>query len=601
MKNESGYSYPAGKVRKTMLLAALALMSSSALAVEPLSVNGNQVLVGGQPGSVAGNSFFWSNNGWGGEKFYNSSIVSWLKSDWKSGVVRAAMGVEDPGGYFDDPAGNEAKVRAIVDAAIANDMYVIIDWHSHYANEHDWSRAVNFFSRMAADYGHTNNVIYEIFNEPKQVSWSSGVKPYAESVISSIRSIDPDNLIIVGTPNWSQDVDDASFDPIQGHANIAYGLHFYSGSHGQWLRDKAQTALNNGIALFVTEWGTVNADGNGGVNYGETDAWMEFLKNNNISHANWSINDKPEGASALVPGASATGNWAPAQLTASGNKVRDIILNWGGPAGGDDCDSATAVNVPGRIEAEAFCGADGVQTETTSDTGGGENVGYIDIDDWMAYRINVPAAGNYEISYRVAANGAGGVLQFEGKGGAPVYGQLDVPNTGDWQSWTTISHTVSLPAGDQQVAVAAVGPGWNINWLDIQSTDSGNETIKVEAENYTFMEGVQVEATSDVGGGQNVGYLDDGDWMAYHGVNVPSAGNYRVEFRVASQGGGQLSFERAGGSPLYGTLNVPATGDWQNWTTISMDVYLDAGSQDFGIGVPIGGWNLNWFSLTKLD
>lgn len=237
------------------------LYSAGVFAVDPLSVNGNQILIGGQPGSLAGNSYFWSNNGWGGERYYNAGTVNWLKSDWKSTLVRAAMGVEDGGGYFEDPDGNEAKVRVVVDAAIANDMYVIIDWHSHYAHTHDWSQAINFFRRMASDYGHTNNVIYEIYNEPKQVSWSSDVKPYAESVISAIRAIDPDNLIIVGTPTWSQDVDEASYDPIRGYANIAYTLHFYAGTHGQYLRDKAQTALNNGIALFATEWGTVNADG----------------------------------------------------------------------------------------------------------------------------------------------------------------------------------------------------------------------------------------------------------------------------------------------------------------------------------------------------
>ncbi|MFS1524326.1 cellulase family glycosylhydrolase [Microbulbifer sp. 2304DJ12-6] len=578
------------------------LHSAGVFAVDPLSVNGNQILIGGQPGSLAGNSYFWSNNGWGGEKYYNASTVNWLKSDWNSTLVRAAMGVEDGGGYFEDPAGNEAKVRVVVDAAIANDMYVIIDWHSHYAHTHDWSQAINFFKRMASDYGHTNNVIYEIYNEPKQVSWSSDVKPYAESVISAIRAIDPDNLIIVGTPTWSQDVDEASYNPIRGYANIAYTLHFYAGTHGQYLRDKAQTALNNGIALFATEWGTVNADGNGGVNHGETDSWMDFLKSNNISHANWSINDKNEGASALWPGANTGGGWSASSLTESGNKVRQIIRSWGGntPPTPSDCDIVT---LPARIEAEDLCEMSGVQIESTTDVDGGSNVGYLDAGDWMSYKISVPSSGGYTVSYRVAAMGTGGVLQLERRGGSPVYGQLDIPNTGDWQSWTTIQQTVQLDAGEQEIAIAVLGPAWNLNWLDIQSSnnnpDPPSEGIVIEAENYTYMGGVQVEPTSDIGGGQNVGWIDVGDWMAYHDIDIPSSGNYTVEFRVAALDGGTLSFERAGGNPVYGTLGIPDTDGWQNWTTISMTVYLDAGRQNFGVGVPQGGWNLNWIRFTR--
>ncbi|WP_299945005.1 cellulase family glycosylhydrolase [uncultured Microbulbifer sp.] len=578
------------------------LHSAGVFAVDPLSVNGNQILIGGQPGSLAGNSYFWSNNGWGGEKYYNASTVNWLKSDWNSTLVRAAMGVEDGGGYFEDPAGNEAKVRVVVDAAIANDMYVIIDWHSHYAHTHDWSQAINFFKRMASDYGHTNHVIYEIYNEPKQVSWSSDVKPYAESVISAIRAIDPDNLIIVGTPTWSQDVDEASYNPIRGYANIAYTLHFYAGTHGQYLRDKAQTALNNGIALFATEWGTVNADGNGGVNHVETDSWMDFLKSNNISHANWSINDKNEGASALWPGANTGGGWSASSLTESGNKVRQIIRSWGGntPPTPSDCDIVT---LPARIEAEDLCEMSGVQIESTTDVDGGSNVGYLDAGDWMSYKISVPSSGGYTVSYRVAAMGTGGVLQLERRGGSPVYGQLDIPNTGDWQSWTTIQKTVQLDAGEQEIAIAVLGPAWNLNWLDIQSSnnnpDPPSEGIVIEAENYTYMGGVQVEPTSDIGGGQNVGWIDVGDWMAYHDIDIPSSGNYTVEFRVAALDGGTLSFERAGGNPVYGTLGIPDTDGWQNWTTISMTVYLDAGRQNFGVGVPQGGWNLNWIRFTR--
>ncbi|HTF96308.1 MAG TPA: cellulase family glycosylhydrolase [Cellvibrio sp.] len=297
--------------------------------IAPLVVQGNKVTANGQPANLAGMSLFWSNTGWGGEKYYNAQAVAWLKTDWKANLVRAAMGVDEAGGYLADPS-NKTRTMAVVDAAIANNMYVIIDWHTHHAEDNK-AAAIAFFKEMATKYGSYNNVIYEVYNEPLQVSWSSVIKPYATDVIREIRAIDPDNLIIVGTPSWSQDVDVAANDPITAYTNIAYTLHFYSGTHKQFLRDKAQTALSKGIALFVTEWGSVNADGNGAVDTAETNAWLSFLKTNGISHANWALNDKAEGSSALTPGASANGGWSSGQLTASGALVRNaIITNNGG-------------------------------------------------------------------------------------------------------------------------------------------------------------------------------------------------------------------------------------------------------------------------------
>jgi aryl-phospho-beta-D-glucosidase BglC (GH1 family) len=300
----------------------------------PIQTNGSLSVVGseivnqhGQTVSFAGTSLFWSNTGWGGESFYNSSTISWLKNDWDISIVRAAMGVEDNGGYISDAINNKARVRTVVDAAINEGIYVIIDWHSHHAENYE-VEAIAFFEEMATLYGQYDNIIYEIYNEPLQISWDNVIKPYADSVVAAIRAIDSSNLIIVGTPSWSQDVDVASMNPIVGYPNIAYTLHFYAATHGQSLRNKATTALNNGIALMVTEWGTVSANGNGAVDVSSTNDWMTFLCDNNLSHCNWAINDKVEGASALISGTSNLGNWSASDLTTSGTLVKGIIEDW---------------------------------------------------------------------------------------------------------------------------------------------------------------------------------------------------------------------------------------------------------------------------------
>lgn len=293
-----------------------------------LSVKGNQIInKNGTTISLAGSSLFWSNTGWGGEAFYNASVVEWLKTDWDADIIRAAMGVGENGGYATDST-NKQKVQTIVDAAIEEGIYVIIDWHSHHAEDFQ-AEAIAFFQEMATQYGNYDNIIYEIYNEPlNTASWTNTVKPYSEAVIAAIRAIDEDNLIIVGSPTWSQDVDSVALNPITDYANIAYTLHFYAGSHGQSLRDKAQIALDSGLAIMVTEWGTVNANGDGAVDTTSVKAWMDFLCENNISHCNWAINDKTEGASVLKPNRNHTGNWATDDLTTSGILVRDIVKNW---------------------------------------------------------------------------------------------------------------------------------------------------------------------------------------------------------------------------------------------------------------------------------
>ncbi|MCK5774912.1 MAG: glycoside hydrolase family 5 protein, partial [Bacteroidales bacterium] len=219
-----------------------------------LSVKGNQIVnKDGNAVSFAGNSFFWSNQGWSGAKFYNKDIVKWLVDDWGATIVRCPLASDKKvkNGYHEEPEQNIKRVSYVVDEAIKQGIYVIIDWHSHKA-EFNKKLAIEFFKKMATKYGNNPNVIYEIYNEPLQVSWDDVIKPYAEEVIAEIRKIDPNNLIVVGTPNWSQDVDIASENPITGYKNIAYTLHFYAGSHKQSLRDKAEKALNNGIAIMVT-------------------------------------------------------------------------------------------------------------------------------------------------------------------------------------------------------------------------------------------------------------------------------------------------------------------------------------------------------------
>jgi endoglucanase len=287
-----------------------------------LSINGTFVVdERGIPVVLKGMSFFWSQ--WEGE-YYNYDCVKWLRDDWKCDVVRAAMGVEADSGYLEFPGVELEKIKRVIDAGIKLGIYVIVDWHSHFA-ERQTDEAVKFFSLIAEEYGEYPNIIYEIYNEPLRVSWDSVIKPYAETVIRAIRDIDPDNIIIVGTPFWSQDVDIASGNPLKAD-NIAYAVHFYAATHKQSLRDKCRTALDNGLCIWVSEFGTCSSDGDGEINYEEMNAWLKFMDENKISWCNWSIADKEETASALKPGADPSGGWDMDMLSESGLYIRKLLI-----------------------------------------------------------------------------------------------------------------------------------------------------------------------------------------------------------------------------------------------------------------------------------
>ncbi len=580
-------------------LALLLPLGIAQAAVAPISVTGNQVLFGGTPGSVAGNSMFWSNVGWGGEKYYNASVVSWLKTDFNSNLVRAAMGVEDAGGYLSDAAGNKAKVKAVVDAAIANNMYVIIDWHSHHAEQYQ-AQSIAFFQEMATTYGAQNNVIYEIYNEPLAVSWSGAIKPYATAVIQAIRAIDPDNLIVVGTPSWSQDVDVASADKITGYANIAYTLHFYAGTHGASLRAKAQTALNNGIALFVTEWGSVNADGGGAVATSETNAWVDFMKTNKISNANWSVNDKAEGASLLVPGASATGGWVSSQLTASGANAKSIILGWPALTGTPTSTAASSVatstapanNLPFTIQAESYSTMVGIQTETTLDVGGGLNVGYTDANDSMAYAntsINIPANGSYKITYRVASLNGGGSLALKENGGV-TYDTFTVPSTGGWQTWVDVSRTVTLTAGVHKFALGVVTGGFNLNWFKIESIGAASSAAASSVP--ASSRPASSVAASSVASGSTCGSANFNK-TAVKGLDVTAvAGDcikYTKDFgtlQIGSWSGITTSYNITSGA--QGVTNTG--GGWTAVTASNTTLYIKVASASRSFAVKFDHW-----------
>lgn len=286
---------------------------------------------------LRGMSLFWSQ--WGG-KYFNKETVDWLSTDWNNNIIRVPLGVNDEtSGYLVNPTQEMKKVVTVVNAAIEAGIYVIIDWHDHNAASHPYD-ARAFFEVMAQLYGDYPNVIYEVWNEPLEThDWQNTIKPYAEFVIEGIRKHDPDNLILVGTTTWSQQVTDMIGHEIED-PNVAYVLHFYVGMHTSTLRSRTLTAKKYGLTIFVSEWGIWEGGGyivpedtdmeewHGEVDTEALTPWLQWADEEKLSMCMWSAFDKDEPSAIIKPGTSTTGNWTADDLTTVGTYMYDVFNSY---------------------------------------------------------------------------------------------------------------------------------------------------------------------------------------------------------------------------------------------------------------------------------
>ncbi len=293
---------------------------------------------------------------WFGE-IVNENAFATLSKDWECNVIRLALYVGESG-YATDPALKDLVYRGI-ELAFKYDMYVMVDWHvlaPGDPNDPIYAGAYDFFDEISEaykDHPQSYQILYEICNEPSPnnnggdgltndaAGWQK-VKSYAEPIVSMLRE-KCDNVIIVGSPNWSQRPDLAADDPIDAK-NIVYAVHFYSGTHfasdnssdrGN-VMSNARYALENGVAIFISEWGTSEASGNNGPFLDKADVWLDFCNTNNVSWCNWSLTNKNETSGCFIPyimGVSEATSldpgedqvWAPEEMSVTGEYVRARI------------------------------------------------------------------------------------------------------------------------------------------------------------------------------------------------------------------------------------------------------------------------------------
>jgi hypothetical protein len=274
--------------------------------------------------------------------------------------------------------------------------------------------------------------------------------------------------------------------------------------------------------------------------------------------------------------------------------------------------------------------SDGVDLEACTDTGCGYDLGWTATGQWFKYTVNVATAGTYTVSLRLASPyGITDGLHIANAAGTNLSGAIAVPNTGGYQNWATVTASVTLPAGVQTLTVDQDNNGWNIRYMTFTASGGGGGEGPyggspaavpgtVQAANYDTggqgvaynvtsvngtansyrSDGVDLEACTDTGCGDDLGWTATGQWFKYT-VNVATAGTYALSLRLAAPTAvtDGLHVANSAGSNLTGPVTVPATGGWQNWTTVTASVTLPAGVQTLTVDQDNPGWNIHYLAF----
>jgi endoglucanase len=470
----------------------------------------------------------------------------------------------------------------------ARGMYVIVDLHaapgaqgtdsniSDALVQNDlWNRTVyqnitvRLWEKIVTRYINNNTVAFwDLINEPNNVpGGGQAIHALTNRLINAVRALGDTHLIMVEGNGWGNNYDYLEPYTLTNQSNLVYNAHRYWIPEGDdYIRDANPNQINRLINL--TEFRTRH---NVPVWVGETgensDEWLrqnvDKLNAAGIGWAHWTYKRTSSAANAALRRINPpylTDGVSSMSSVLSNIKFANTIVNTGplaaaDPRRGSGCTGSYS-NVPGTLQAESFCQMSGVQTETTTDAGGGQNVGYLDANDWMGYRINVPATGTYTVSYRVASPGGGGSIRLERLGGGAVFGSISVPATGGWQTWTTISQNVTLQAGQQDIGVAIAAGGFNLNWIGFASI-----TPAVPIGQTVWLKGINNLYVSSENGTQAMQ------------CNRPSVGGWE-QFTVVDAGGGKIAlrsmskYVSSENGTMAITCNRTAIGDWEKFDWI---------------------------------
>lgn len=450
-------------------------------------------------------------------EYVNEALFRELREQWGANVVRLAMYTGEYGGYCTGGDREQLKqlIRDGVKYASDQDMYVIIDWHilsdgdpNTYKDE-----AESFFREMSAEFADKENVLYEICNEPNGgTSWSR-IKEYAGEIIPIIRENDEDAVILVGTPNWSQYVDQAAADPVTEWDNIMYTLHFYAATHRESLRQTMTAALDGGLPIFVSEYSICDASGNGSIDEAQAEAWVETMDRYGVSYVAWNLSNKNETSSLFSASCSKTSGFSEDELSSTGKWLYGVLTRGAGLDGWEQ-------NVLGNQGQSQEDGGNtqGREDQRHEDSGqeGQGNAGWIDYGVGQMFQGNQNRESQAQESSGQAVGGRtereqtgsgenGGVEVTAGEGLA-----AEITLVNSWESngsfYYQFEMTVENTSGETT-------DGWNVDVAfsgTPELSDSWNGVYAAEG-NILHISSVDYNGKLDGGGiAENIGFIVSG-------------------------------------------------------------------------------------------
>lgn len=252
-------------------------------------------------------------------QYINKKSFQTLRDEFQVNTIRLAMYTAEDGGYC--VSDNKTELEKLIDQGVQYTkelgMYVIIDWHILSDNNplKYKKEAKDFFERISQKYKNEQHILYEICNEPNGETTWNDIKTYANEIIPVIRK-NTDNIIVVGTPTWSQDIDKVVQNPLK-QDNIVYALHYYAATHQDELRQKYISCVDK-IPIFVSEFGICDASGNGNIDEQSADEWMRLLDENKTGRVLWNLSNKNETSAIIQSSCQKTSGWKQSDLTQSG-------------------------------------------------------------------------------------------------------------------------------------------------------------------------------------------------------------------------------------------------------------------------------------------
>jgi endoglucanase len=259
----------------------------------------------------------------------NNASLDALAQDWNADIIRISMYIQE-GGYETNPRRFTDLVHSMIEQATARGMYALVDWHQLSPGDPNYNlaRAKTFFTEVAQRHRDKTNIIYEVANEPNGVNWTR-IKSYHEQIVPVIRAQDPDSVVLLGTRAWSSlGVSDGASEteivnnPVNA-SNVMYTFHFYAASHGTEYLNTLSRAADR-LPMFVTEFGTQTASGDGGNNFGRSQQYIDLMASKKISWTNWNYSDDMRSGAVFTRGTCPNGPYAgTSRLKPAGAWIRD--------------------------------------------------------------------------------------------------------------------------------------------------------------------------------------------------------------------------------------------------------------------------------------